>query len=125
MTTHIREESLQVTAAEDLSTAAMRYKAITFAGTIAQDTKRVAGLMRFGTTSGGIATAVTEGVTKGDCATAISTAGWPVKVVTSGWLAAAASGDQVIGRYIGQTATASGDRIPVSLDCKVPTAWGG
>jgi hypothetical protein len=125
MTVHIREENYQVTATEDLSQAGMRYKCITFAGTIAPDTKRVAGIMRYGANSGFIASAIIEGLTKGDCSTAVSTAGWPLKVVTSGWLAAAASGDQVIGRYIGQTATASGDRIPVSLDCKLPTAWGG
>lgn len=125
MTGHIREESLQVTATEDLSATAQRYKAVTYAGAIAADTKRVAGIMRFGATSGGLVTAITEGITKGDCSTAVSTAGWPLKVVTSGWLAAAASGDQVIGRYIGQAATASGDRIPVSLDCKIPSAWGG
>jgi hypothetical protein len=125
MTTHIREEVLQVTAAEDLSAAAMRYKAITYAGTIAADTKRVAGIMRFGANSGNVASAIIEGLTKGDCSTAVSTAGWPLKVVTSGWLAAAASGDQVIGRYIGQVATASGDRILIGLDCKVPVVWGG
>ena len=125
MTTHIREENLQVTAAEDLSTAAMRYKAVTFAGTIAPDSKRVAGILKYSANSGDIATVIIEGISKGDCSTAVSTAGWPLKVVTSGWLAAAASGDQIIGRYIGQIATASGDRIPVAFDCKVPVYWQG
>jgi hypothetical protein len=114
---------LQVTATEDLSAAAMRYKAITYAGTIAQDTKRVAGIMRFGANSGNIATAVIEGITKGDCSTAVTTVGWPLKVVTSGWLAAAASGDQVIGRAL--AACASGDRVVLTLDAKVPAQWGG
>jgi hypothetical protein len=125
MTTHIREETLQVTATEDLSTAAMRYKAITFAGTIAPDNKRPAGILKFNANSGQTATVIVEGLTKGDCSTAVSTAGWPLKVVTSGWLAAAASGDQVIGRYIGQAATASGDRIPIAIDAKLPSIWGG
>lgn len=125
MTVHIREEMFQVTTTEDTSAVAMRYKAVTISGTIAADTKRVAGILKFGATSGGTMTAVAEGLTKGDCSTAVSTAGWPLKVVTSGWLAAAASGDQVIGRYIGQAATASGDRIPISLDCKIPSIWGG
>lgn len=120
MTGHIREESLQVQATEDLSLASQRYKAVTFAGTIAPDGKRVAGIMRFGATSGGLVTAIIEGITKGDVATTVTTAGWPLKVVTSGWLAAAASGDNVIARYIGQVACASGDRIPIVLDCKVP-----
>jgi len=119
MTTHIREENLQVTATEDLNTAAQRYKAITFAGTIAQDTKSVAGILRFGASSGGIASAVIEGVTKGDCSTTVTTIGWPLKVVTSGWLAAAVSGDMVIGRAL--TACASGDRVALTLDCKAPT----
>lgn len=120
MTTHIREETLQVTAAEDLSAAAMRYKAVTFAGTIAPDGKRVAGILKFTANSGAIATVVIEGLSKADCATTVTTAGWPLKVVTSGWVAAAASGDNVIGRYIGQAAVASGDRIPIALDCKLP-----
>lgn len=125
MTTHIREENLQVTATEDLSATSARYKAVTFAGTIAPDNKRVAGIMRFGATSGGLVTAIVEGLTKADIGGAITTPGWPVKATTSGWLVAAASGDQVLGRYIGQIAVASGDRVPISLDCKVPTAWGG
>jgi len=118
MTTHIREELLQVTAAEDLSPAAMRYKAVTFAGTIAPSVLRAAGIMKYGASSGGIASVILEGVTKADCALAISTAGWPLKVTTSGWVTAAVSGDNFIGRYIGQTASASGDRIPIAVDFK-------
>jgi len=125
MTTHIREEILQVTAAEDLSTAAMRYKVVTWGGTIAANVKQMAGILKFGANSGGVASVVVEGYTKGDCAIAISTAGWPLKATTSGWLTAAASGDQVLGRYIGQVATASGDRIPIGLDARALGFWTG
>jgi hypothetical protein len=125
MTTHIREEMLQITAAEDLSAAGMRYKAVTFAGTIAATTALAAGIMKFGANSGNVASVILEGVTKGDCATAVTTAGWPLKITTSGWLAAAASGDKVIARYIGQAASASGDRIAIAVDGKCLSIWGG
>jgi len=125
MTVHIREEMIQVTTSEDVSAPGFRYKGLTWAGAVAQDNKRPAGIMKFGATSGGIASVILEGITKGDTASAITTAGWPVKFTTSGWLTAAASGDQVIGRYIGQTAAASGDRIPVVVDGKCLSFWSG
>lgn len=126
MTTHIREENFQVTAAEDLSAATVRYKAVTYGGTVAADSKRAAGILRYVANSGSIATVIIEGLTKADCASAVSTPGWPLKVTTSGWLTACASGDIAIGRYIGQIATNSGDRIPVAVDFKLPAGqWLG
>ena len=123
MTTHIREETLQVVATEDLSAAAMRYKAVTYAGTIAADNKRPAGIMKYGANSGSAATIIVEGITKADVTGTVTTIGWPLKATTSGWLTAAASGDQVIGRAL--TAAASGDRVALTLDGKAPSAWGG
>lgn len=125
MTVHVTEQIFQVTAAEDLSTAAMRYKAVTIAGTIAGNVKNVAGLLKFGANSGGFAGVIIAGITKADCAIAISTPGWGLKATTSGWLTAAASGDQIVGRYMGQTATASGDRIPIWLDAMGVGFWTG
>jgi hypothetical protein len=109
MTTHIHEELLQVTATEDLSAATARYKAVTFAGTIAADAKRPAGLLKFGATSGSIVSVILEGLTKGDVSGTVTTIGWPLKITTSGWL----------------TAAASGDRVAITLDCKMPSVWHG
>src|ERR1051326_1972591 len=101
MTTHIREENLQLVTQEDLSAAAMRYKAVTFNGTIAADSKRAAGLLKFGATSGGNCTVIIEGLTKADLGGGgVTTPGWPLKVLTSGWLGACASGDIAVGRFI-------------------------
>ena len=120
MTVHIREEYFQVTAAEDLSATTIRYKCITYGGTVAADSKRAAGICRFVANSGYNATVVIEGITKADCASAVSTPGWPLKITTSGWLTACASGDISVARYVGQVATNSGDRIPVAADFKLP-----
>lgn len=134
MTTHIREEIIDVTAAADLSAQASRFKVVTFAGTIAlaADKAAFAGILKFGAQSGFIGGAVQEGVTKALVGAAVSTPGWPLKVANSGFLVAAASGDisSVVGRFlkstVGLTTAASGDLAMVSVDfMRCPGYWGG
>lgn len=109
MTTHIREESYQVTATEDLSGA--KYKAITLAGTIAQAADRAArvgGIMRYAVNSGQNTGAIYDGITKAFVGGAVSTPGWPLMVANSGFLVAATSGALTHAR-LAQASASSGD----------------
>lgn len=117
-TVHVRENELTVTATEDLSGA--QYKLITLAGTIQQSGSlgRVAGICKFWASSGYQASAVYEGLTKAFVGAAVSTPGWGLKAANSGWLTPCLPGslEVTIGRFIGSTAAASGDIIPIALD---------
>lgn len=116
MTTHIREEAIQLVATEDLSGA--KYKAITFAGTIAQAADRparAAGICRFVCASGGHTGAIYEGITKAFVGGAVTTPGWPLMVANSGFLIAATSGGVALARMAQSTAAASGDLAMVMM----------
>ena len=54
------------------------------------------------------------GVVKGWAGAAVTTVGYPVTVTTSGFLIAASSGGQCVGRAF--AAAASGDLFPVLMD---------
>lgn len=116
MTTHIDEDFYGVGATEDLSTAGAKYKVITLNGTIAQSPVRAFGILKYGASSGGNASIVYEGLTKGYVGGAVSTVGWPLTVAASGWLTAAASGNQIVGRAL--AVAASGDIAPLAVDFK-------
>jgi hypothetical protein len=124
---HVRENFYDFAAAEDLSGASSRYKVVSVAGTIASAANKAqwAGILKFGNNSGQQFSAVYEGLTKAIGGAVITTPGWPVKVANSGFLVAAASGDQSCGRYLGTAASASGDLIPVAVDFMNPGVWGG
>ncbi|CAB4164986.1 hypothetical protein UFOVP820_1, partial [uncultured Caudovirales phage] len=116
MTTHIDEDFYVISAAEDLSVAGAKYKAVTLNGTIAQSAVRAFGILKYGASSGGNASVVYEGLTKGFVGAAVSTLGWPLTVAASGWLVAANSGQQAVGRCL--AVVASGDIAPVAVDFK-------
>lgn len=110
MTTHIKEEAIQVVATEDLTPG--RHKVITFNGTIAQAADRAAraaGVCRFVVTSGGHTGAIYDGITKAYVGGAVSTPGWPLMVANSGYLIVATSGQLSCARLAQNAAAASGD----------------
>jgi hypothetical protein len=112
MTTHIKEESIQVVATENLQGSAL--KAITLNGTIAASPRTAAGVSKSSVTSGQHASAVYQGLTKAYFGGAVSTIGWPVTVTTSGFLIAAGSGNSTIGRAL--AVVASGEIGAVAVD---------
>lgn len=114
MSTHIKEEVLQLVAGEDLRGTVG--KVITLAGTIAASPRTAAGVHKGSVSSGQHTGAVYEGVTKGYFGGAVSTPGWPLTVAASGWLTAAGSGNSTIGRAIG--AVASGEVAMFMADFK-------
>lgn len=112
MTTHIKETILAVRAAADLS--GFKYRAVTLGGLVAAAPGLAAGLLKYGCTSGYDASVIIDGITKGQIGAAISTVGYPLTVTTSGFLVAATSGQQTIGRAL--ATGASGDLIEVAVD---------
>lgn len=114
MTITLKNDVLSVAAADDFTPAAMRYKAVTFGGTIAAAYTRAAGILVSSVKSGETASVAYHGITKAYAAAAVSTIGFPLKITTSGFLTVAASGDPTIGRAL--TTAASGDLIPVAIN---------
>jgi hypothetical protein len=107
MATDLWKMSIPVRAGADLSAATSQFKAVTFAGVIAATSVAAAGILRYGGKNGENSTLDVLGVFKAQFGTAVGTAGYPLKATTSGFIVAAASGDDVIGRAM--TITASGD----------------
>lgn len=123
MATDIYRNVLPVVAAQDLPAACL-CKAVTLGGTIAAAVAATAaGILVSQVNSGETASVAVDGLCKADLGTAISTVGWPLKITTSGWLAACASGDQSIGRAI--ALANSGDRSLVMLDMLNLGIWHG
>lgn len=116
MTVHIDEDVITISAAADLSAAGAKYKAVTIGGTIAASPATAIGILKYGASSGGNASAVYEGLSKAYVGVAVSTLGWPLTVTTSGWLTTATSGNQTVGRAL--ALAASGDIVPVAIDFK-------
>lgn len=113
-----------VTASEDLSGAGNLHKALSIAGTVAAGPTFAIGVLRSKNVSGGQVSAVVKGITKVMMGTAVGTLGHPLKIAaTSGWFAAAASGDVHVGRAL--TLAASGDLIPAMVDFTTKPAWPG
>lgn len=112
MTTHISETFLAVRAAQDLT--GFKYRAVTHGGVVAAVPLAAAGVLKYGCNSGYDASLVIEGISKIQIGAAVSTAGWPLTITTSGYAIAATSGTPTVGRAI--TSGASGDLIEASLD---------
>jgi hypothetical protein len=99
--------SIPIAAGADLTAETSQFKAVTFAGVIASTSIAAAGILRYGGKSGESVTIDIDGVFKAKFGAAVSTAGYPLKITTSGYVVAAASGDDIVGRAI--AIVASGD----------------
>ena len=55
----------------------------------------------------------------------VTTAGYPLAGTSSGFLIAATSGQNVVGKYLGTAAAASGDIISVGVDFTTLGYWNG
>lgn len=107
MATDLWKMSMPVRAGADLTGDGVKFKAISFAGTIAATSIAAAGILRFGGKQNETVTIDTLGVFKAQFGTAVGTPGYPLKITTSGYVVAAASGDDCVGRAV--AVTASGD----------------
>jgi hypothetical protein len=123
MTTEQKIELMTVTAAQDLTVADALYHAVTLAGTIAANTSRIAGVLRFKASSGQQASVIYQGIAKVMAGAAVTTLGYPLTVTASGWFIAASSGGAMVGRAL--SAAASGDLFPAAVDFKAIPAWPG
>ncbi len=123
MATDLHFEVLPINATADLSGEGSKFKAISYGGTIAASNNAAAGLLRYGARSGERVSVSYMGIAKAQMGTAVSTAGFPVKVTTSGFLIACASGDTSIGRVL--AITGSGDLAQVSYDFRNLGYFGG
>lgn len=130
MTTHNSYMlTMDVVAAEDLSAQATRFKAITLAGTVvpaataAGAAARAGGILITSARSGEAASYVVNGVVKVYAGVAISTLGYALRVGSSGFIFAAASGDGHIGRAI--DLANSGDLFRAMVDFTTVPAWSG
>lgn len=116
MTTTVKEDHITLVAAEDLTGANKKYKAIAIAGTLTPSAIAAAGLLTTSVVSGGHASAVYAGITKAWAAAAVTSLGWPAALTTSGFLTNAASGDYTVGRFL--DTCNSGDITEVFVDFK-------
>ncbi len=107
MATDLWKCSMPVRAGADLTGDGVKFKAITYAGTIAATSIAAAGILRFGGKQNENVTLDVFGIFKAQFGTAVNTAGYPLKATTSGYIVAANSGDESIGRAM--AVTASGD----------------
>jgi hypothetical protein len=123
MTTEQKMELMTVTAAQDLTVADALYHAVTLAGTIAANTSRVGGVLRYRASSGQQASLIYQGIAKVMAGAAVTTLGYPLTVTASGWFIAASSGGAAVGRAL--TAAASGDLLSAHVDFQNITAWPG
>jgi len=112
-----------VLAAEDLLNAVG--KAVTINGTIAPTIANAIGVLRGKGSTGQHLPAVFEGVTKVVVGAAVTTPGYPIKITTSGFFIAAASGDGHVGRLLNTAAVASGDLVPAMVNFMTKPAWAG
>jgi hypothetical protein len=123
MTTHAYTRTLPVTAAEDLSSQAARFKVLSFGGVIAPGTSRAAGINITSTRSGEVAAVQVEGVVKVVAGGAVNTLGYPLTVANSGFMVAASSGGLAFGRAL--ETCASGDLVQALVNFAAPGAWPG
>ncbi|MCX8113673.1 MAG: hypothetical protein N3D71_01180 [Burkholderiaceae bacterium] len=123
MATHNYARTLPVTAAEDLVSQAVRFKVITWAGTIAPGPSRAAGVLITSTRSGETAGVQVEGVVKVVAGGAVNTLGYPLTVANSGFMVAASSGAIAYGRAI--ETCGSGDLVQAIVQFASPGQWPG
>lgn len=116
MSTDLDIKLIQVTAGADLDADAVKFKAVTLAGTIAATPLLAAGILRHGAKNGEQLSVAYEGAFKAQFGTAVGTVGYPLTVTTSGFVIAASSGGATIGRSI--SVTASGDIAKAFFDFK-------
>lgn len=112
-----------VVAAEDLSVASARFKAIGLGGTVVASTSRAIGVLYTSARSGERVSALYEGVGKVMVGGAVSTLGYPLTITTSGFFIAASSGGAMVGRAM--ATAASGDLVEALVDFMTIPAWGG
>ena len=113
-----------IVAAADLRAEGFHFKAVTLNGTVAGANQLAAGILRTGNVASGHLSVVYSGLTKALVGGAVSTVGFPLKITTSGFLIACASGDTSIGR-LGDRTASSGDLAEVSVDFKTFGYFGG
>lgn len=108
--------TVQVAATEDLSADSRKFKACTLSGTIAATPLLAGGILRHGGKSGETITLGYSGLLKALFGGAVNTVGYPLTVTTSGFIIAASSGGQTIGRS--RFTCASGDLQLAFFDFK-------
>lgn len=115
MTTTVNERNtITVVAAEALTSANHKYKAIAIGGTITPTVGLAIGLLVTSVQSGGHASVCYEGITKAWAAAAVASGGTALTVTTSGFLTSAVSGDYTIARAL--EPASSGDLFRVAID---------
>lgn len=115
MTTHIKEELFQVPAQADLTAKSAMHHAISLiSGTITPTALAAIGVLKSNGLSGNNVAVCYQGITKLAVGAAVDTAGYPITVTTSGWFAAATSGQFVVGRSL--STAASGDLMAAMVN---------
>lgn len=129
MTTHNETKSLTIAAAQDLSAPSSRFRAVTIAGTILANVAGGApgggpiGILNTSARSGELCSVQYQGIVKAVAGAAVSTLGYPLQASSGGYLFAAVSGGNHIGRAL-ETA-ASGDLFQALVDFTTVAAWTG
>jgi hypothetical protein len=123
MSTDLWHELVPVDLTADLSGEGSKFKAVAYGGTIAANTNVARGILRYGAKSGERASVSVIGIFKAQFGTAVNTVGFPLKITTSGFVVACASGDNLIGRSI--SLTASGDIAQASFNFLGMGYWPG
>lgn len=117
MTTHIKEDLLQVPAQADLTAASAMHHAISLiSGTITPTALAAIGVLKSNGLSGNNVAVCYQGITKVAAGGAVNTAGYPITVTTSGWFVAATSGQFAVGRSL--STAVSGDLLSAMVDFK-------
>lgn len=115
MTTAIREELFQVPALADLIADSCLHHAIgIISGTITPTALAAIGVLKSKGLNGNNVSVCYHGITKVAVGAAVGTAGYPLTVTTSGWFAAATSGQFVVGRSL--AVAVSGDLLSAMVD---------
>lgn len=117
MSTDLEMDLIQVTAGADLSGDAVKFKAVTLAGTIAATPLLAGGVLRHGGQSGEQVSLAYKGAFKALFGAAVATVGYPLTVTASGFIIAASSGGASIGRSI--ATVSSGDLAQAFFDFSV------
>lgn len=123
MATHIKEEKYQITALADLTAASAMHHAIgLISGTITPTARLAIGVLKSNALSGNNVAVCYQGITKVAAGAAVGSAGAYLTVTTSGWFAAATSGQYTIGRSLAEAA--SGDLLEAMVDFMNPQYLG-
>lgn len=129
MATHNTTLSLSITAGQDLSAQSSRFRAVTINGTILANVAGGApgngpiGILNTSARSGEPCSVQYAGIVKAIAGAAVSTLGYPLQASSGGYLFAAVSGGNHVGRAL-ETA-ASGDLFQALVDFTHVAQWGG